>query len=714
MRLRHKFALWLLLACAAVFGWAGLLALGLWADLDAGDRAMLMAVLDSRVPLFVIGALALPFVLGVLLRWFVAAYPARALRIAEQLQVMQAANPGHRIEPEGSAEMRRVGAGINALAETLAALQRDVQARIDDANARLAQETSRLAALMSELAYCVLVCNAEGRILLYNAGATRLLERDRPGGEAGLKVGLGRPVFGLLDRRPIEHAQADIARRLARGVERPVARFVTTRPGQLLRAQMAPVLDAGAGDASMGGYVLILEDITRSVERNSRLDQLLHQLTEGTRAALANIRAAAETIQDFPDMDPAQRERLQAVIRDEAERLSGRLDDALLRDNDPVRQPWPLEDMLAGDLVDALRLNLQSGLGLEVHCEVAEPPVWLAVDSFVLVRALTDLARRLVQARTLTALVLELSGAGRFVRLALRWQGPPLDAGQLDDWESQPFDLDPQQPAHTLKDVLYQHGGEAWSQADRAAGLSRLCLQLPAAQPDAAAEGTLAARPVYYDFDLFKRAAAAPELDQRPLAELSYTVFDTETTGLSPSEGDEIISIGAVRIVNGRLLRHECFDQLIDPQRAIRAESQKVHGISAEMLAGKPPIGHVLPAFHAFAEDTVLVAHNAAFDMRFLQMKEAATGVRFTQPVLDTLMLSALAHPDHPEAEHRLERIAERLGLTIVGRHSALGDAIVTAEVMLKLIPLLAQRGIHTLAQAREASKRTVYARLDY
>jgi DNA polymerase-3 subunit epsilon len=181
---------------------------------------------------------------------------------------------------------------------------------------------------------------------------------------------------------------------------------------------------------------------------------------------------------------------------------------------------------------------------------------------------------------------------------------------------------------------------------------------------------------------------------------------------LQPHARDEIISIGASRIVNGRLLQQETFDQLIKPRRTVSAESIDIHGITRAMLEDQPPIETVLPRFRHFAEDTVLVAHNAAFNMRFLQLKEAQTGVSFTQPVLDTLLLSQVIHPH--QLEHTLEAIATRLGVTIVGRHTALDYAIVTGEVFLKMIPLLAEKGILTLNDAREAALKTLYAHIHY
>ena len=269
----------------------------------------------------------------------------------------------------------------------------------------------------------------------------------------------------------------------------------------------------------------------------------------------------------------------------------------------------------------------------------------------------------------------------------------------------------------TLKDVLERHGGEVWSQADKPRQKAWFRFLLPLGEPVAIGVGARRAsasahRPEYYDFDLFEHIATTGVLAGRRLADLSYTVFDTETTGLEPSAGDEIISIGAVRIVNGRLLKSEVFEQLVNPGRPIARESVRVHGIEDRALVGSPPIAKVLPAFHRFCEETVLVAHNAAFDMRFLELKEAATGVRFDQPVLDTLLLSAVVHPSFEN--HYLDTIAERMGVRVIGRHTALGDALVTGEVFLRLLPLLAERGIETLGQALEASRATYEARLQY
>ena len=712
-----SFALWLTLLTLFAYGLFGAVGGALWFDLDVAQRAALRALLADRVALIALTALLLPVPLGLLLRRWIRSYPAVASRMAEELALIHSVNPAHRVALDGGAAMRRLGGAINSFADAHMRLAGQVQARVDEANLRLEEEKNRLAALMSELVQSVLVCNAEGRILLYNARAAELLGAES-GAAGSAPVGLGRSVFGIVERSQIVHALDKIGRRLEQHEDRPVAHFVTTRGEQLLRVQMAPVGDPQQGE--IGGFVLMLEDITRGVAADSRREHLMRQLTEGTRASLANIRAAAETVRQYPDMDAEQRRRFTAVINDEAEALSARLDATAAAAADTPGGAWPLEDMLAADLVFALQRDFERRLGLATGQRGGDEPLWLSVDSHALVQALTHVAGQLVSALGIRSVVIETVGAGRFVRLSLCWTGPPVDPLLLRRWLDESYESEPHAPGADrgppLDQLLQRHGAEIWSQADRVAGLARLCLQLPSAQPAhvARAPRSLPSRPVYYDFDLFSQRGQTPELDERALAELTYTVFDTETTGLAPSDGDEIISIGAVRIVNGRLLRHECFDRLIKPLRPVRRESQEIHGIATRMLSGQPGIEQVLPLFARFAEDTVLVAHNAAFDMRFLQLAHARTGIAFDQPVLDTLMLSALVHPGHPETEHRLERIAARLGVPTIGRHTALGDAMLTGEVFLKLVPLLADAGIRTLRQAREASQKTPYAKLEY
>ena len=215
-------------------------------------------------------------------------------------------------------------------------------------------------------------------------------------------------------------------------------------------------------------------------------------------------------------------------------------------------------------------------------------------------------------------------------------------------------------------------------------------------------------RPEFFDFDLFDSHSHHGD---QPLKSLTYTVMDTETTGLDP-ETDEIISIAALRIVNLRMISHDSFDELVDPRRHIPMDSYRIHGIHPDMVAGKESIEKVLPRFHAFASDTVLVGHNIAFDLKMFKEKEGACGVSFSHPVLDTLLLSALLHPAHQD--HGLEAIGRRLGVEILGRHTALGDAVATAKIFLKLVPLLKEHGILTLAQAQNASRKTYYSRLKY
>ncbi|WP_375699739.1 exonuclease domain-containing protein [Pseudophaeobacter sp. TrK17] len=212
-----------------------------------------------------------------------------------------------------------------------------------------------------------------------------------------------------------------------------------------------------------------------------------------------------------------------------------------------------------------------------------------------------------------------------------------------------------------------------------------------------------AARPLVYDFDLLDRPLR--DIGDRPLNELCFTVFDTETTGLLPHK-DEIVQIGAVRVLNGRLIEGEQFDTLVDPARPIPEASTRVHGVSTAMVQGAPTITTAAAAFHLFAKDAVIVAHNAPFDMAFLRRHAKATNVEWDHPILDTVLLSAVLFG--ASVPHTLDALCARLDITIPPalRHTALGDAHATACALVQMIPMLQARGLDSLAQVIEQTRR--------
>lgn len=212
------------------------------------------------------------------------------------------------------------------------------------------------------------------------------------------------------------------------------------------------------------------------------------------------------------------------------------------------------------------------------------------------------------------------------------------------------------------------------------------------------------ARPLTYDFDLMN-AAQSDGLQDTPLRDLVYVVFDTETTGLDPAT-DEVVQLGAVRVVNGKVVSGEVMETLVNPGRAIPKSSTSVHGISTEMVADAPDFGDVCTMFHAFAADSVFVAHNAAFDMAFLHKQSPKIGKRFDQPVMDTVLMSAAVFGG--SAVHTLDAICDRLSIVIPEdqRHTAMGDAVATARAMIAMIAICEGRGICTYgALQNEMSK---------
>ncbi len=718
MKAKHRFIIAVIVLGLLMTGPFFVTSLMVWLDMKDAERAMLNDLLLSRLPVGTTMTL-FGFAIGVMvLHHLFKQYVEGLLRMAETLRLMLGANRNFRVSLDGPPEVTQLAQAANDLAQQRDLLMDDVDSQIARAKASVEEEKNRLAALMSELAQAVVVCNLDGRILLYNNRARlqfKALAQGPTSVSGGALIGLGRSIFSILEKSQVEHAREVIDQRLAAG-KTAIANFITTtRGGQLLRIQMVPVL-SGARDAvqTMSGYVLTVENITRSIEEEERRDQALHTLTQGSRSSIGNIRAAVANLLDYPDMEPELRERFLRVIDDEVARRSQVIDQTMNQFSDSLKTRWPLEDILAIDIIAAAQRRIEDKLKLPSKTEEVDDALWVKADSFSLVFALASLASKLQDHYEPREVRFRLTANGKLAYLDLIWAGPAMSSETFYTWEMEAMQIGSDTSPLTLREVIDRHGGEIWYEREKAAHRAFFRFVLPVATPEAeqlVEERDDSGRPEYYDFDLFKFDDQSIDLD-RKLSDLVYTVFDTETTGLEPSAGDEIIQIGAARIVNNRLLRQETFNQLVDPERPLRPEGIPIHGITEDMVRGQPNIDVVLPAFHEFCEETVLIAHNAAFDMRFLQLKEERTSIRFSQPVLDTLLLSAVVHPN--QASHKLDVILERLGVQIKTRHNALEDALATGEVFLKLVPLLEAMGITTVRQALEAAEKTYFARVKY
>lgn len=183
------------------------------------------------------------------------------------------------------------------------------------------------------------------------------------------------------------------------------------------------------------------------------------------------------------------------------------------------------------------------------------------------------------------------------------------------------------------------------------------------------------------------------------LEDLPVLAFDSETTGLDVAS-DRIVSLAAVRAHGRRLYPRSRFDRLVRPGMPIPPASTAIHGITDTMVAGAPSFPEVFGELEDMMRGSVLLGHCIGFDLGILLAECERHGIAWrAPPALDTALLFAVLEGD--EADPGLEQLAQRMGVTVEGRHTALGDALVAADLWLCALPLLADRGVRTYGEAR-------------
>ena len=188
-----------------------------------------------------------------------------------------------------------------------------------------------------------------------------------------------------------------------------------------------------------------------------------------------------------------------------------------------------------------------------------------------------------------------------------------------------------------------------------------------------------------------------------PLSLLTALVLDMETTSIDPREA-RLVQIGAIGLLKGQIDEGDVFDTLVNPQIAMPDASSRIHGLTTADVANAPIFADLLPRFESFLANRLLIGYAIDFNMAVLKREYALSRRPWIEPrVLDIIPLTRALGSIMPE--YSLDSIAAALNVEIDSSHTALADARATAEIFLKLVPLLKQRGVRTLAEAQEYSR---------
>ncbi|MDX9964851.1 exonuclease domain-containing protein, partial [Desulfobacter postgatei] len=553
-------------------------------------------------------------------------------------------NSSHRINIEGGNEILAISKAINLFADHYETLQKNIKEEINRKRAELEIEKNMLALFFDELPQGIIACNTEGEINLFNKKA-KILEAQNH------IIGIGRSIFDIIDKNIITNALYEINVKKLKKHAAASSSFITLSPGNILiKADISPITDRRDNFA---GFMVVFYNIGKDFELYAKIDNIFKSTANKILTYLDKIKKEKMTTPEIAAIE----ENLKKSEQDYIEKIKERLPFLVVSDR---------------DIITTVQKRAGEKLNISLKPEFPAHINWIRIETYSFINAFLSILTILKNKTFKKTFNCKLFNEPNF--LAIFFHIPDAEKN-LDIFKDDHFFL-------TLKDFVNYHEAQISLSFNEKSekGLKILIPLAEMKEPEGVRniviEREAYERPDFFDFDLFTKRQTDSKLNDMRLKNIVYTVFDTETTGLD-TRNDEIISIGGVRIVNGRILCGEKFDQLIDPKMNIPLESEKFHGINDEMVKGKPDIKEVLPLFYKFSKDTVLVAHNAAFDMKMFSMKEAQTGIKFDNPVLDTLLLALIVYPMHEK--HNMAAIASFAGVDIVGRHTAIGDASATA-----------------------------------
>ena len=339
------------------------------------------------------------------------------------------ANPDHEIQYAGPNQLGPLFQAVNELTRRLAAHHRELLQAMTTATARVEEQKNRLEAILMDLQEGVVVCNLNNQVLLYNQLALKILHVTGA-------LGLGRSLFTMVTRDPISNAFRRLRLRVAEGRHHQHPMGITTRlvcattDGQhTLHAQMTLILGT---EESPTGYVITFNDITEELAALGKRDRLLREATEGLRAPIANLRAAAEMQAVNPDMDMAAHRTFDEVVFKESTALSETVNRLCREYRDVITGYWPMTDDLSATLLELVAQRLKETSDIAVT--VVHLPQWLHGDSHSVILLNEYLIRRISAQTGGKIFDIGAEAGPRQIYIDIVWRGDPLPAAVLDGW----------------------------------------------------------------------------------------------------------------------------------------------------------------------------------------------------------------------------------------------------------------------------------------
>ncbi len=451
-------------------------------NLSAEEQAVIETLFDKLIPFPFIGSIVLVAFIGTMVSLLFRYYVIPALRMAEQTRLITSANPDYRISIEGAREMIMLANIINESADAFQKLQHDVDGMISHSNRTLKEERNRLAALMSELPYGVIVCNRDGKVLLYSRQAQEMMQPADKKRKSGGSIGLGRSIFSILERDPLVHALEVMNHAFIQGKAKPALGLMTKLFGtRFIRVNMAPVTNDSEEKRYISGFVLSLEDITGEIDADGERDKVLQGMVDAVQHSLGKLHRGINSICKMPGVGDEACDHHRLAINQVVDDLEEHLALARKLYSEHRRAYGNRENVVADTLMKLIAKNLYERFAMQTEI-YAEKAIWLKIDSYAIVQAISTLAGLINAEHGISSIQLRVDDHdSQMARLSLKWPEKTVPTQTVQNWQKAPLFMDNDGMSDSPDTIITEHEGAITISDDNEAFCNGLKVTLPTA-----------------------------------------------------------------------------------------------------------------------------------------------------------------------------------------------------------------------------------------